>query len=110
MGHARALLALDAAEQVMAANEVVARKLSVRDAEKLVARQAAGPRSGPPRSTKKSRDLMRLEERLADKLSASVEIRIRSGGKAGHRGELAIAFGSMDELNGVLERLGVTDN
>jgi ParB family chromosome partitioning protein len=107
MGHARALLALDAAEQVMAANEVVARKLSVRDAEKLVARQAAGPRSARPAAKAKPRDLARLEERLADKLSAPVAIRMRSGGKGG---ELAITFGSLDELSGLLERLGVADS
>ena len=44
MGHARALLALGAAEQVMTAHEVVASKLSVRDTEKHVARQSAPPR------------------------------------------------------------------
>ena len=107
MGHARALLALDAAEQVMAANEVVARKLSVREAEKLVARQAAGPRSARPAAKAKPRDLARLEERLADELSAPVAIRMRSGGKGG---ELAITFGSLDELGGLLERLGVADS
>src|SRR6188768_1315130 len=41
MGHARALLALDAARQVMAANEIASRKMSVRDAERLVARDVA---------------------------------------------------------------------
>src|SRR5690606_27847780 len=36
MGHARALLATDAATQIMLANEVIARRLSVRETEKLV--------------------------------------------------------------------------
>jgi ParB family chromosome partitioning protein len=106
MGHARALLALGAAEQVMAAHEVVARKLSVREAERLVARQAAGPRSAAPHPVAKPGDLLRLEERLADQLSAKVDIRMRPRAKGG---ELAITFSSLEELNGLLERLGVSD-
>ena len=106
MGHARALLALDAAQQVMAANEVAARKLSVREAESLVARKAA-KRGAPSASTKKPakpRDITRLEERLADHLTAAVEIRVRGRKQAG---EVSIAFGSLDELHGLLERLGL---
>src|SRR5690554_5044697 len=38
MGHARALLSTDAATQILLANEIIARRLSVREAEKLVAR------------------------------------------------------------------------
>jgi len=109
MGHARALLALDAAQQVMAAHEIAARQLSVRDAEKLVARTASGRGPTARAAPAKSRDVARLEERLADALAAAVEIRIRGRGKRGERGELAIAFGSLDELNGLLERLGVTE-
>ena len=41
MGHARALLPLDGAEQIIDANEIVAKRLSVREAERLVARRAA---------------------------------------------------------------------
>ena len=106
MGHARALLTLDAAQQVMAANEIAAKKLSVRDTERLVARTATsrGGGSGAARNTSKPRDITRLEERLADHLTAAVEVRLR-GRKQG--GELAIAFGSLDELHGLLERIGV---
>jgi ParB family transcriptional regulator, chromosome partitioning protein len=106
MGHARALLALPAAEQVMAAQEVVARKLNVRDTERLVGRAtAAGAGSDGRRATKtppKPRDVARLEERLADALTAPVEIRLRKG----DAGEIAIRFGSLDELDALLERLG----
>jgi ParB family chromosome partitioning protein len=110
MGHARALLSLEAAEQVMAAHEISARKLSVREAEKLVARSAGG-RSGAakPAAAAKSRDIVRLEERLADRLAATVEIQLRARGKRGQQGEISIRFGSLDELNGLLERLGVTE-
>jgi len=111
MGHARALLALPAAEQVMAAQAVVARKLNVREAERLVARQAQATQAqaapAKPRAGDKPRDSARLEERLSDALTAPVEIRLRKG-RAGH-GEIAIPFGSLDELDALLDKLGVTE-
>ncbi len=108
MGHARALLALESGEQVMAANEVVAKKLSVREAERLAARRAAPPAAAKaPRQPPRSRDIARLEERLSDVLAAPVEIRLRG---RGDRGELAIPFASLDELHGLLQRLGATDD
>ncbi len=115
MGHARALLALDAAQQVLAATEVAAKKLSVREAEKLVTRQlsGAGGRQKPllkAAKQNKPRDITRLEEQLADRLTASVDIRLLKRSKSGvQSGELAIAFGSLDELNGLLDKLGVSD-
>jgi ParB family chromosome partitioning protein len=111
MGHARALLPLAAAEQVMAAQTVVARKLSVRDTEAWVARQARGTGAAKPAAAqKKSRDVLRLEESLADRLAAKVEIRMAARARKGAQpGEIAIAFGSLDELNGLLQRLGVAE-
>lgn len=108
MGHARALLPLDAAEQILSANEIVAKKLSVREAEKLVTRAQSPGRQKPLLRVKqdKSRDVLRLEEQLADALTAKVEIRVQKRGKRGEQGEVAIAFSSLDELNGLLERLG----
>ena len=107
MGHARALLALPAVQQVMAAQEITAKKLSVRDAERLVVRatQETG-RTSKPKPKAKSRDLARLEERLADLLTAAVEIRVKRRTKRGEAGEIAIAFGSLEELNGLLDKLG----
>lgn len=112
MGHARALLALDAAHQILSANEVVARKLSVRETEKLVARaaQAAGRGAAPARPSRpRSRDMERLEEQLSDRLATRVEIRLQRKSARGESGEIAIAFGSLDELDGLLERLGARD-
>jgi ParB family chromosome partitioning protein len=111
MGHARALLALDAAPQILAANQVAARKLSVRETEKLVAREAGNARQSPLMRIKqdKPRDIVRLEEALADKLTASVEIRVLRKTQRGEQGEIAIAFGSLDELNGILDKLGLTE-
>jgi ParB family chromosome partitioning protein len=113
MGHARALLGLDAGAQVASATEIVSKKLSVREAERLVARaQAETPTSGrqaPLLRVKKakSRDIVRLEEQLADALTAQVEIRIHRSTKRGEQGEVAIGFGSLDELNGLLDKLGL---
>jgi ParB family chromosome partitioning protein len=110
MGHARALLALDAAQQILSANEVSAKKLSVRDTEALVARTlgtagaSTSQRAARARPVK-PRDIARLEEALADKLTASVEIRMRRA----QSGEIAIGFSSLDELNGLLDKLGVRE-
>ncbi len=115
MGHARALLGLEAGDQVASATEIVSKKLSVREAEKLVAKAqanfAGSGRQAPLLRVKKdkSRDLVRLEEQLADALTAQVEIRIHRSTKRGDQGEVAISFGSLDELNGLLDKLGVKD-
>ncbi len=106
MGHARALLALDGAEQILVANQVASRKLSVRETEKLVANRPSVGRGASTLTDRsapvKSRDLMRIEEQIADRLAAAVDIRM----KRGNRGEIAIVFHSLDELDGILERLG----
>jgi ParB family chromosome partitioning protein len=111
MGHARALLSLDNAQQILSANEIVARKLSVRDAEKLVARAPGNGRQSPLLRVKKDkpRDLVRLEEQLADALAAAVEIRVMRKTQRGEQGEIAIAFGSLDELTGLLDKLGIAE-
>jgi ParB family chromosome partitioning protein len=112
MGHARALLPLDSAQQILLANEIAAKKLSVREAEKRAARGGAAGRQSPLLRVKKdkSRDLARLEEALADKLTAQVEIRMGKRSARGEQGEVAIRFGSLDELNGLLQKLGVHED
>jgi len=112
MGHARALLSLDRGTQITAANQIAAKKLSVREAEALVKRLAAEFTLTPSRRSndgEKSRDLQRVEEELADLLTAEVEVRIKKrskrGGKVEESGELAIHFGSIEALNGLIERI-----
>ena len=113
MGHARALLTLDGAAQITAAHQVAARKLSVREAEALARKLSAefnltAPRK-PATPPDKSGDVRRVEEELSDLLMAQVEVRVKkTGRRAGphhQTGELAIQFGSLDELNGLIERL-----
>src|SRR5512147_392533 len=108
MGHARALLPLEGAQQILAAGDVVARKLSVREAEKLVTKLQHQRQQPLLRVAKeKPRDVARIEEELSDALTAKVEIRIKKRTKRGEQGEVAIAFGSLEELNGLLDKLGL---
>jgi len=110
MGHARALLALDRAAQIMTANEVVQRRLSVREAEKLVARQlagrdaSAGRRSQKRRATDLDRDVARLQERLSDVLGTTVVLKQSQNG----RGQMIIDFSGPDQFDGLLQRLGLS--
>jgi ParB family chromosome partitioning protein len=109
MGHARALLALEGARQIIEANEIVARKLSVRDAERRVGQLATSSSARTPRARAKSqkgRDIDRIEQQLSDALSAPVEVRVKKRTSKGETGEIAIAFASLEELNGLLSRLG----
>jgi ParB family transcriptional regulator, chromosome partitioning protein len=110
MGHARALLSLDRATQITAANQIVGKKLSVRETESLVKKLSAEFTLTPQKPSKeKSRDLKRVEEELSDLLMAEVEVRVKKRvkrhGKVEEMGELAIAFSSLDELNGLIDKL-----
>jgi len=111
MGHARALLTLDGTEQITIANQVVAHKLSVRETENLV-KQCGQPTATKPRKPpEKSRDLLRVEEELSDLLMAEVQVRVKKrvqrNGQTEEIGEISIGFGSIEALNGLLERLRV---
>src|SRR3569623_852602 len=110
MGHARALLALERAAQVTAANQIAAKKLSVREAASLVKKLSAEfTLTAPKPKAEKSRDLRRVEEELSDLLTAEVEVRVKKRAKRNGRleemGEVAIQFASLDELNGLIDRL-----
>ncbi len=110
MGHARALLSLDRATQITAANQIAAKKMSVREAESLVKKLSAEFSLKPQKVSKeKSRDTRRVEEELADLLMAEVEVRVKKqvkrNGRREDMGEVAIQFASLDELNGLIERL-----
>ena len=104
MGHARALLAIDAATQITLANQIVGRRLSVREAERLVA-QANGqaPAAGRQQhaGVRASGDVAQLQTELSDLLATRVEIRMRAKG----RGQLLVDFADFEQLDGVLERI-----
>ena len=110
MGHARALLTLERAAQITAGNQIAAKKLSVREAEALVKKIGADFNLLPQKPPKtKSRDIQRVEEELSDLLMAQVEVRVKKrvkrAGRMEDMGELAIQFGSLDALNGLIDRL-----
>jgi ParB family chromosome partitioning protein len=110
MGHARALLSLDRATQITAANQITAKKMSVREAESLVKKLSAEFALQPQKpKTEKSRDIKRVEEELSDLLMAEVEVRVKKRvkrhGRIEEMGELSIQFGSLDELNGLIDKL-----
>ena len=107
MGHARALLAVDAATQITLAHQVVMKRLSVRETEKLVTRaqqaviDAAAADSAPLQRKEKSGDILRLEEELSDTLATQVMFKMGSKG----RGQMVIDFADLDVLDGLLLRL-----
>ena len=101
MGHARALLPLGAGEQEDAARSVVARGLSVRQTEALVKQLLRG---APPPAPAGDPDTRRLERGLGERLGAPVSITANKGGK----GRIVIRYSSLDELDGILTRLGAS--
>ncbi|MEC5215396.1 ParB family chromosome partitioning protein [Actimicrobium sp. GrIS 1.19] len=104
MGHARALLPVDAASQITLANQVVAKRMSVRDAEKLVARTTSEQVNSPKLAKQKSRDIVRLEDELSDALATTVQIKLGTRSK----GQVIIDFSDLDALDGVIARLRVS--
>ncbi|WP_109513389.1 ParB/RepB/Spo0J family partition protein [Pseudomonas ovata] len=100
MGHARALLGLPEERQVEGARHVVARGLTVRQTEALV-RQWLSSAPEPVEATRPDPDISRLEQRLAERLGSSVQIRHGQKGK----GQLVIRYNSLDELQGVLAHI-----
>ncbi|MFT5453430.1 MAG: ParB family chromosome partitioning protein [Enterobacterales bacterium] len=102
MGHARALLSLDGDEQTKAGRLVAEKGYSVRETEALV-RKLLNPVPVKEKPTK-SRDVERLEMNLSDHLGSAVKIEYNKKGK----GKLVIAYSSLDELDGILNKMGST--
>jgi ParB family chromosome partitioning protein len=101
MGHARALLPLHAGVQRELAHEIETRGLSVREVERRVAR-LKDPATAPAKQAV-SRDILRLEEALSDALGMTAHVQTGSKGS----GKLTLQFASADELQGLLQRLGI---
>ena len=98
MGHARALLALDGAQQITAATKIVADGLSVREAEKMV-QDLLSP-IPQHKKVKPSRDILQLQEDIAQRLGTNVQIKV---GKKG-TGKLVINYTSHDHLAELIAR------
>lgn len=99
MGHGRALLPLEAVQQVFLANQIAGKGLSVREAEKLVQQHLNPPTA--KQEAKPNRDIERLQEEISDRIGATVNIRASQKGA----GSISIRFGNLDQLDAILSRL-----
>ncbi|MEI8399644.1 MAG: ParB/RepB/Spo0J family partition protein [Alcaligenaceae bacterium] len=107
MGHARALLAVDAAIQIQLANQIIAKRLSVRDAEALVTRTSKEPvTTTTAKPTSQSRDVTRLEDTLSDQLGTKVSLKLASKG----RGQLIIDFHGWEHCSSLIEKLNLKED
>jgi ParB family chromosome partitioning protein len=111
MGHARALLPLPGASQIILAQRIVAQGLSVREAEKMASAAAIaigqiGQKKTRSTSTSaqanKDPDLRRLAQEIADLIGLATQFKIKNKG-----GELCIRFSQFDELDALLKKLGI---
>jgi len=105
MGHARAILALPTDElRRKLANRAMAGRLSVREVERLVRKYLAG--TGQAKTTVRSKPphILDIENKLSSQLCTKVNIETR---KSGQRGKVIIEFYSLDEFDGILERIGL---
>jgi len=100
MGHARALLALDGAEQSHAARSVVGKGLSVRQTEAMV-RNVLAHKDQPAPDKRIDPNIRQLQDDLAQRLGARVQIQHSAKGK----GKLVLAYNSLDELDGILSHI-----
>jgi len=102
MGHARALLAVDAAIQIQLANQIIAKRLSVRDAEAMVTQTLKEPvTKAANKQSGQSRDVTRLEETLSDQLGTKVTLKVASKG----RGQIIIDFHGWEHCSSLIEKL-----
>ncbi len=106
MGHARALLSLEAPQQIQAARDVVAKQLTVRDTERLVRKLLAPQKAGDggDKKTDGNADIIRLERRLSEHFVTPVKL---DHGNRG--GKVIINYSSLDQLDGILARIGMSE-
>lgn len=100
MGHARALIGLDAAQQIMLANKIVQQQLSVRDVENLVKKLSAEPQA-KPHKINVNHDVLALQNSLSEKIGASVSISAKANGS----GTLKINYANLDQLDEIIKNI-----
>jgi len=104
MGHARALIGLDAAQQIMLANKIVQQNLSVRDVENLVKKLSdddSKNNSEKPQKTAVNHDVLALQNTLSEKIGASVNISAKENGS----GMLKINYSNLDQLDEIIRKM-----
>jgi ParB family transcriptional regulator, chromosome partitioning protein len=100
MGHARALIGLDAAQQVMLANKIVQQNLSVRDVENIV-KNITSEAKAKPQKTTVNRDVLALQNTLSEKIGAVVSISAKASGA----GMLKISYSNLDQLDDIIKKI-----
>lgn len=100
MGHARALIGLDAAQQVLLANKAIQQNLSVRDVENLV-KKLTDEAKAKSQKTAVNRDVLALQNSLSEKIGAVVTISANSNGS----GTLKINYSSLDQLDDIVAKM-----
>ncbi len=101
MGHARALLALESADQITTANVIVQKKMSVRETESLVQKILNLEENVEKEPKKKDQDILRLEDELSESMGTKVALK---AGKKG-MGKIVIEYSSLDHLESIMVRL-----
>ncbi len=108
MGHARALVPLAAEDQVSLATQAVAKGWSVREMERevaaLLAEKGETKKKTVRKLPKKTRDILHIEESLSDSFGTEVKL----AAETREKGRIVIRYTSLEQLNGLLERLGYT--
>lgn len=101
MGHARCLLSLDEGKQRQIARQIVAKGLSVRQAE-VLAKKAQQEEASEEPGKQADTDILNLQERLSEKIGVPISIQHSTKGK----GKLVLSYNSLDELDGILQHMG----
>jgi len=104
MGHARALIGLENAQQVMLAEKIIQNNLSVREVEELVKNQEKIGQTAPAKQSQKTQpnhDVLRLQEALSDRLGAAVSIAAKKNGA----GIMKISYASLDQLDEIIAKI-----
>lgn len=100
MGHARALIGLDAAQQIMLANKIISQNLSVREVESAVKKLGAEATAKPHKITP-NRDVLTLQNNLSEKIGAVVSISAKANGA----GMLKISYSNLDQLDDIIAKM-----
>ncbi len=100
MGHARALIGLHAAQQIMLANKIISQDLSVREVESMVKKLGAETKSNQQK-TPVNRDVLALQNTLSEKIGAVVSISAKANGA----GMLKISYSNLDQLDDIIVKM-----
>lgn len=101
MGHARAMISLSEDDQRKVAKEVLSKELSVRQTEHLVRRMLQKKKGEEEKPERISPDIKKLEEDLSKLLGSVVNLHCNAKGK----GRMVVSYNSLDELEGIMERI-----